>query len=258
MKSQQKKNENSIFTDLCRKGVKPNQLNPKIRRVANQIRDRKLRTKVCELLADPSFEVNGKVYSGSNIESTPAGLSHHHSYSTGLLEHILSTAKLAIALCDSTETVYHGKVDRDVVIAGVLLHDVFKTLMYKPNRSEGYVSTDLADRLDHLSIATAELVRRGFPLDLVHIVSSHHGEYGPIRPRTIEALICHLADLTDSRFDGELLSAAGYLIRKATGTELRGLTSEQALAIIMSKASKGFEGVVETVDRISEERTRKN
>jgi hypothetical protein len=64
--------------------------------------------------------------------------------------------------------------------------------------------------------------------------------------------------LTDSRFDGELLSAAGYLTRKATGTELRGLTSKQALAIIISKTSKGLEGVVETVNRISEERTRKN
>lgn len=230
--------------------MKTKGLNLEIRHVADQIRDRKLRGMVAELLADPCFEIGGSVYHGLSFEVTPAGLSHHHSYPRGLLEHMLASTRLAVALCDCTEKVYGGKVDRDVVIAGVLLHDLFKTLMYKPNDSGRYVSTDLADKLDHLSIVTAELVRRGFPVEVVHVVAAHHGEFGPMRPRTIEALICHLADLTDSRFDGELLSAGGYLARRASGVELRGLTTEEALRLVRVRMVKGFEGVAEAVDVI--------
>ncbi|MEM2280439.1 MAG: hypothetical protein QXZ68_00405 [Candidatus Bathyarchaeia archaeon] len=104
--------------------------------------------------------------------------------------------------------------------------------------------------MDHLSIAIAELVRRGFPLELIHVVSAHHGEYGPIRPHTIEALICHLADLMDSRLNGEILNAAAYLVRKATGEEMPGLTSKEAFEIIRSKAVEGWEGVAKTVEKI--------
>ena len=233
-------------------------LNSKVRKLADKIRDRNLRLKVVELLQNPTFQADGKTYSGSRFDVSPAGLSHHHSYTGGLIDHVLATANIALALCDSTEKIYHGKVNRDIVIAGVLLHDVFKPLMYSLGDTGNYVSTNLADRLDHLSIATAELARRGFPLDLVHVVSAHHGEYGPIRPRTVEALICYLADLTDSRFDGEVLSAATYLVRKAAGTELRGLTSKEALEIIHAKTIDGWSGVTKTFEKISRERLHKN
>ena len=108
--------------------------------------------------------------------------------------------------------------------------------------------------MDHLSLVISELVRRGFPLELVHVVAAHHGDYGPIRPHTIEALICHLADLTDSRLNGEVLSAASYLTRKATGEELSGLTSKEAFEIVHSKAVEGWEGVAKTVEKIKRKR----
>jgi putative nucleotidyltransferase with HDIG domain len=157
-------------------------------------------------------------------------------------------------MCVSVENVYHGKVNRDLVLAGVLLHDIFKTVTYTVDKNGNYSSTSLAEYLDHLSIATSELVRRGFPLDLIHIVSAHHGEYGPIRPRTLEALICHLADLTDSRLNGEVMSAAAYLSRRATNQELFGLTSKEAFEIVHSKSIEGWDGVAKTVEKIRRRR----
>jgi len=226
----------------------------KLKVLADKIHDKKLREKVINLLDNPTFEINGKKYSGPSLDVSPAGLSHHHCYSGGYVEHIISTANLALAMCNSVEKVYHGKVNRDLVIAGILLHDIFKPATYEVNENGSYSSARLADYMDHLSLAISELVRRGFPLELVHIVSAHHGNYGPIRPHTIEALICHLADLMDSRLNGDILNAAFYLTRKAVGEELRGLTSKEAFEIVYSKAVEGWEGVAKTVEKIKRKR----
>jgi 7,8-dihydroneopterin 2',3'-cyclic phosphate phosphodiesterase len=229
-------------------------LHPKIKALSEKIRDKELRRKVVELLENPVFEVDGKIYRGLPIDVSPAGLSHHHCYPGGYVEHVASTANLALALCNSVERVYHGKVNRDLVLAGVLLHDLFKPLTYTVNEDGSYGTTGLADYMDHLSIVISELVRREFPLELIHVVSAHHGEYGPIRPHTIEALICHLADLMDSRLNGEVLNAAAYLVKKAVGEELPVLTSKEAFEIIHSKAAEGWEGVAETVEKIKRRR----
>jgi 7,8-dihydroneopterin 2',3'-cyclic phosphate phosphodiesterase len=231
-------------------------LHPRLKTLANKIRDGALRKKVVELLENPTFKANGREYAALPLNKAPAGRSRHHSYPGGYVEHVISTTKIAMALCDSVEKVYHGTADRDLVSAGVLLHDIFKPATYCVNKNGNYDSTPLADYLDHLSLATSELVRRGFPLKLVHIVAAHHGDYGPVRPRTIEALICHLADLADSRLNGDVLSAATYLARKASGKELYGLNSNEAFEIVHSKAIEGWEGVEKTVEKIIEKRAR--
>jgi putative nucleotidyltransferase with HDIG domain len=229
-------------------------LHRKLKALADKIRDKKLRRKVTELMKNPTFEINGKKYSGLPLGVSPAGLSHHHCYPGGYVEHVVSTASLALAMCNSVEKVYHGKVNRDLVIAGVLLHDIFKPATYTVNENGSYSSTRLADYMDHLSLVISELVRRNFPLELAHIVSAHHGDYGPIRPHTVEALICHLADLMDSRLNGQVLSAASHLTRKAVGQELRGLTSKEAFEIVHSKAVEGWGGVAKTVEKIKRKR----
>ncbi len=230
-------------------------LNYRLKALANKIRDGELRRKVIEFLENPVFEVGGKVYSGLPLDVSPAGLSHHHCYPGGYVEHVVSTANLALAMCSSVEKVYHGKVNRDIVIAGVLLHDVFKPATYVVNENGSYSSSSLAEYMDHLSLVVAELVRRDFPLEVIHVVSAHHGDYGPIRPHTVEALICHLADLMDSRLNGEVLNAASYLCRKAVGEEPHGLTSKEAFEIICSKTVEGWEGVAKALERIKRKRT---
>jgi 7,8-dihydroneopterin 2',3'-cyclic phosphate phosphodiesterase len=234
--------------------MKREQQGRRLEYLARKIKDENLRRKVIEVLKDPSFIINGQKHSGLPLEVSPAGKSNHHCYPGGYIEHVTSTTNIALAMCDSVEKVYRGKVNRDLVLAGVLLHDAFKPATYAANENGSYDSTRLGDYLDHLSIGTSELVRRGFPLELVHIVASHHGNYGPIRPHSVEALVCHLADLADSRLNGEVLRAASYFTRRTIGQELSELRSKEAFEIVRSKTSSGWNGVAKTVEKIRQRR----
>jgi 7,8-dihydroneopterin 2',3'-cyclic phosphate phosphodiesterase len=229
-------------------------LNPKLKELADKITNEELRRKVVDFLESPTFKLNGKEYAGPSFEFSPGGLAHHHTYAGGYIEHIAATAKLSSALCDVVEEVYGGKVDRDLVTAGVLLHDIFKPVTYAVSEAGEFVSSALADFLDHISLATAELVRRDFPLALIHIVTAHYGSYGPTRPRTVEALIVHLADNVDSQLNGQVLDAAAFLTRKATGEALQSITSKEAFEIVRSKAAEGWAGMEKTVEKIKQER----
>ena len=230
-------------------------MNPRLKKIVNKIKDESLRAKVAQLLENPTMEIDGKEYMGLPLDSSPAGISRHHSYPGGFVEHVVSTTEIALTLCDVVKKVYHGKVDRDLVVSGALLHDIFKPLTYQVEKNGTYRSTPLAERLDHLTLIVSEMVRRGFPLDLIHIVCAHHGgEAGPIWPRTIEALVCHLADVTDSRLNGEVLRAARYLSREATGEELDIVSSKEAFEIVRSKTDEGWDGVKKTVEKMRQRR----
>jgi len=230
-------------------------LHPQLKKLANKIKDESLREKVIRFVENPTIEIGGKVYTGMPLESSPAGISRHHSYPGGFIEHVVSTTEIALALCSIIRRVYHGKVDRDLVISGAILHDIFKPLTYEAEENGTYRGTPLAERLDHLTLIVSEMVRRDFPLDLIHIVCAHHGgEAGPMWPRTIEALVCHLADITDSRLNGEVLRAARYLSREATGEQLDIVTSKEAFEVVHSKVVEGWEGVKKTVEKIRRNR----
>lgn len=230
-------------------------MNLQLKRVVEKIRNKSLREKVAAFIENPTIEIEGKVYSGLPLENSPAGVSHHHSYPGGFVEHVVSTTEIALTLCDVVKRVYYGKVNRDLVVAGVVLHDIFKPLTYVARENGTYGLTPLAERLDHLTLIVAELVKRGFPLNLVHIVASHMGwQHSPIGPRTVEALIVHLADAADSRLNGEVLRAARYLSRQATGIELEQLTAKEAFKIVNAKTTRGWEGMEKTVEQIREKR----
>lgn len=214
-------------------------MNSQLRKIVGKIRDESLREKVTQLIENPVIEVEGRAYTGLPLSKSPAGLSHHHCYSGGFVEHVVASTEIALTLCSVVEKIYGGKVDRDLVIAGMLLHDIFKPLTYGQEEDGTYATTLLAERLDHLTLAVSEMVRKGFPLNLIHIVGAHHGgSAGPVWPRTIEALVCHLADVTDARLNGEVLRAARYLSRTATGEELRINNSKEAFDIVRSKQSE--------------------
>lgn len=138
-------------------------LNPKLKQLADTIKNKELRKKVLNFLEKPTFELNGKTYTGPSFDVCPGGITHHHTYRGGYIEHIMATQKIALALCDVTEEVYGGKVDRDLVTAGVLLHDVYKPITYMVDENGNFVSAPITDAMDHISLATSELVRRDFP-----------------------------------------------------------------------------------------------
>lgn len=218
-------------------------LNPKLKKIVDKIRDKSLREKVTKLVEKPTIEIEGKTYTGLPLERSPASMSHHHSYLGGWLEHVVATADIAMTLCKVVKGVYRGKVNTDLVLAGVVLHDIFKPLTYAERENGTYRLTPLAERLDHLTLVSSELLRRGFPLGLIHIVCAHHAEFGPISPKTLEALIVHIADITDSRLNGKVLGAAKFLIKQATGEEVRQISAKEAFRIVQIKAERGQEGV---------------
>lgn len=137
----------------------------------------------------------------------PAAKSLHHVYLGGLLEHTLSVAGMAERAC-----AHYGDLNRDLVLAGVLLHDVGKTAELSYLRSFGY--TDLGNLVGHISLENEWILREagripGFPAELrmqiQHIVLSHHGklEFGsPVLPKTPEALLVHYLDDLDGKLEG--------------------------------------------------------
>jgi len=219
-------------------------LNKNLLRIVNRIKDRNLRKKVHQLLENPSIKIGGKIYAGIPIEKSPASVWHHHNYAGGFVEHTTALYEICMSLSRVVEGVYNCRVNKDLVLCGVLLHDVFKPATYSERGDGRYHRSNLAERLDHLSLATAELIRRGFPLDAVHVVAASHGrEFGPIGPMTIEALICHLGDHAEAELNGEMLSAARFMIREITGEEPRTLTGKEAFAVVRTKTDKGWNGL---------------
>ena len=219
-------------------------------KIANTIRDRNLRRRVMDVLENPSIRIGGRTYSGLALDESPASVWRHHNYPGGFVEHTLALHELSTSLVRMVKRVYQCRVDTDLVTCGVLLHDIFKPATYRAEKSGRYRRTKLAERVDHLTLATAELIRRGFPLDVVHIVAASHGrQYGPIGPMTIEALICHLADRTEAELNGEMLSAARFMIREVTGEEPRTLTGREAFEVVRTKTDEGWEGLKESLAR---------
>jgi 7,8-dihydroneopterin 2',3'-cyclic phosphate phosphodiesterase len=208
--------------------------------LAAQIKDKNLRKGVIELLRNPTLDLD---YRCLSVEECPAGAYQHHSYAGGLLQHTIGVTKLSMTLCDLVEEVYGGKVDRDTVLAGALLHDIMKIYTYEPRGDGSYMSSPLGDRVDHLTLLVAELMKRGFPVDVVHVVASHHGDVSPVKPKTMEALIVSIADLADSELSRKTLRAAEYLLRQMGESQPKLNSSRAALDLVQAKSKEGWDGV---------------
>ncbi len=221
-----------------------------LRELVDKIQDQVLKQKVLDLVADPTIRIGENTYSGLPLESSPASRHLHHSYPGGLAQHTTSTCLVALTLCDIAEQTYHAKVNRDIVLAATIAHDLMKPLTYTSEEEESYGSSPLGDKMDHLTLIVAKLIEKGFPLEVVHAVAAHHGEHGPISPRTVEALICNLSDSTDAALNGEVLKAAKFHVERCTGERIEHLDAEQAFAIVNAAQSEGCEAVKRTLEKI--------
>jgi 7,8-dihydroneopterin 2',3'-cyclic phosphate phosphodiesterase len=205
------------------------------------IQDVELKKKVIEFLKNPMTDLDAEYLP---LEKCPAGVYHHHSYEGGLLQHTISVIKLSMILCDLVEENYNGEVNRDTVLAGAILHDLMKCYCYTTRAdSGGYDTSELGEKIDHLSLMVSELYKKKFPINIVHTVASHHGEISPTKPKTIEALIVSIADQADSDLNGKLLRAAEYLLRRNGELRPRINSSKEALNIIKAKSIGGWEGL---------------
>jgi 7,8-dihydroneopterin 2',3'-cyclic phosphate phosphodiesterase len=211
-----------------------------VEKLAGKIKDKELKGKVLDLLSNPSLDLDSPRLS---VEECPAGAYQHHSYSGGLLQHTIGVTKLCVTLCNLVEDVYGGKVDRDTVLAGALIHDVMKVYTYEPRGDGSYMSSNLGEKVDHLTLLVAELYKRGFPVDVIHVAASHHGDVSPVKPKTMEALIVSIADLADSELSRKTLRAAEYLLRQMGENQPKLGSSREALNLVQAKSREGWEGV---------------
>lgn len=140
---------------------------------------------------------------GDRLRIWPAARAVHHAYRGGLLEHVLTVARVGIALA------CHYGADRNLVLAGALLHDIGKLEELEYERVPQY--SVAGNLLGHIALG-AQLVSRlaaeikDFPeallVQIEHLVLSHHGskEFGsPVEPMTVEAFILAAVDDLDAK-----------------------------------------------------------
>ena len=140
------------------------------------------------------------------FQKCPAAIKHHGNVVGGLMEHTLAT----LDICHAMQGIYPD-LNRDLLIAGALLHDIGKVDEYQV--STRISASDPGRLIGHIYLG-AEMVRiqiakmTDFPENLAwkltHTILSSHGalEYGsPVAPMFPEALAISLADEAEARMD---------------------------------------------------------
>ncbi|HXE30202.1 MAG TPA: OB-fold nucleic acid binding domain-containing protein [Terriglobales bacterium] len=134
----------------------------------------------------------------------PAAKALHHAYLGGLLEHVTSLCRLGELVLRN-----YPFVDRDLLLTGILLHDLGKIEELSYQRSFAYTTS--GQLLGHMVIVLELLHRKlaalpDFPHALQtlveHLIISHHGQYAfgsPKLPMFPEALLLHQLDDMDSK-----------------------------------------------------------
>ncbi|OYD14325.1 hypothetical protein CH330_08955 [candidate division WOR-3 bacterium JGI_Cruoil_03_51_56] len=140
----------------------------------------------------------------TRFSEAPGGAMVHHNYLGGLLEHTVFMCRMAKAAAET-----YKEVDGDLLMTGVMLHDVGKIREYVYDTA---IDHTYDGRLIGHVVIGYEMVHEkikgieGFPEELsrmlLHIILSHHGhlEFGaPKTPKFAEAFIVYFLDNLDSR-----------------------------------------------------------
>ena len=150
------------------------------------------------------------------FKRAPAAKGFHHIYLGGLLEHTLSVVRLL-----EKAAAHYRNLDRDMIIAGGLLHDIGKIYEFSYDRLIDY--SDEGRLIGHIVMGVEMIDKKiaaipDFPpqlaLEIRHIILSHHGEFdfgSPKRPKTMEALVVHYMDDLDAKlnaFEGIIANSA--------------------------------------------------
>jgi len=143
---------------------------------------------------------------GAKYKLAPAAVSYHHAFLGGLLEHVLSLVELADQVAD-----HYPWLRRDLILAGLVLHDIGKT--EELNFTRGFHYSTRGQLIGHITMGL-EIVQSkirqipDFPPvlknELEHIILSHHGklEFGsPKEPMFAEALVVSFLDEMDSKME---------------------------------------------------------
>ena len=152
-----------------------------------------------------SFFVEDEEFIGK-FRFSSAAKSVHHSFVGGLLEHTLSVAKN----CEYFAA-HYGVLNRDLLVAAAICHDIGKVREFVPYPENDY--SDEGNLLGHIIIGAEMVGERiakipGFPVNLAnelrHCILAHHGELefgSPKKPAIIEAVALSFADNLDAKME---------------------------------------------------------
>jgi 3'-5' exoribonuclease len=155
-------------------------------------------------------------YIAQHFRRAPAAVSVHHAYIGGLLEHTLHLMMLAEAMLP-----LFPSLNRDIVLLGLFLHDLGKTVELEWER--GFAYTADGNLVGHVvrgaiwlqTMAAAASKKAPLPPDalrvLLHIVVSHHGalEHGAAKlPSTPEAMFVAMLDNLEAKTTATIAAAA--------------------------------------------------
>ncbi len=128
----------------------------------------------------------------------PGAIEIHHARKGGLIEHTLEVARIVRLICEM-----YPEINRDIAIAGALLHDIGKVdEIAVTSRIKSEVKGQMLGHIVYGTLRLSQVMDQlGTPEDLkgklLHILISHHGslEYGsPKEPMTLEAFAVSHAD----------------------------------------------------------------
>lgn len=152
----------------------------------------------------------------SKYLTLPAAKQMHHDTVGGLADHSLSMAEIVVRLADM-----YPKLDRDLLLAGALLHDIGKIWDYEMSAAIDF--TDAGRLVGHISQGDEYITRMTRTVDLFpdellmhlrHLIVSHQGKLeqgAPVLPMTPEALFLYCVDELDAKM------GAVEKIRERTG-----------------------------------------
>ncbi len=129
------------------------------------------------------------------LKISPAAEKMHHNYVGGLLLHTWECLGIAKSILSST----YQKVDKELILAACVTHDLGKMFEYEVNIETGDIQrSDEFDNswLSHIYYGFSWANNNDLP-KLAHIIASHHGriEWGAIvEPKTLEARLFHHID----------------------------------------------------------------
>ena len=156
-----------------------------------------------QLLVRKMLEMTGEA-----LQYFPAAQRMHHAEHGGLLHHTTSMLQMGEYLCQS-----YPFLDRDLLMAGIILHDLAKTAELKSDKlgnvsdytTDGILIGHLVRGVVMLQQAAAETgADEEMVLLLQHMIISHHGvpEFGsPRLPMTPEAEALHWIDTLDAKMN---------------------------------------------------------
>lgn len=129
-------------------------------------------------------------------------------------DHIRGVTRLAMRMAEEMSALNpEMRINRDIVIAGGLCHDVGKPWEFDPENRKRWESAPRAAGLPsirHPAYGVHICLTVGLPEEVAHIAGAHSGE-GELVVRSLEGTIVHLADI-----GYWTMALAGGLIRPET------------------------------------------